>query len=110
GDDELELRLARPRDLAVARWSQHDDPGTRELAAEVEAFRDGCDAERGRALTECGPRHVGGAVAVAVRLDHGPELGAGEGAAKRARVAAKSAEVDLDLRAGHGPNGREGVR
>ncbi len=89
-DDELEARISRLSDLAVAAGGSHDDdPRLRELPAELEGLGHGRDAECGSAGAERGAGNVDGAVAVAVRLHDGPELGAGERAQERVRVAAK---------------------
>ena len=97
---ELEVRVARLPDLAVAGGPHDDDARRRELAPELEALGHRRDAERRRARAERRAGDVGGAVPVAVRLDDRPELGAVERAQQRARVAAQRGEIDRELASG----------
>ena len=95
GDDELEPRLARLGEL-VGR-AHDDDPRLRKLAPQLEGFGDGDDAERRGPGLERRPSDVARAVAVAVRLHDGPELGPVERLEQPPRVVANRAEVDRDL-------------
>ena len=100
GDDELEPRLARLGHLL--RRAHHDDSRLRELATQLAGFGEGHDAEGRRAGFERRPRDVACAVAVAVRLDDGPELAPVEPFQQPSRVMADRAEVNRDLAPLHG--------
>ena len=99
-DHELDPRLARLRDR-VGR-AHDDDPRLRELTAQLEGLGDRDDAERGGSRVERRPSDVTRAVAVAVRLDDGPELGPAEHLEQPPRVVADHPEVDRDLAPVHG--------
>ena len=102
GHDELEPRLARPRDLLARGGTEHDDPHVAVQASQRERLAHRRDAERGRPALERAPRGVGRTVAVAVGLDDRPELGRSDDACEQASVATDRADVDRDERAGHG--------
>ena len=103
-DDELEPRLARLGDRAALQCrAQDENPCGRELGPKLEPFLERRDAERARTAADSGGRDVDRAVAVAVRLDDGPERRAVERAQQRPRVPPHGAEVDGDLRAVHRP-------
>ncbi len=101
GDDELEPRLPRLGDLAVRRRAEHDDAGLRELGTQHERLGDGGGAQARRPSAERTVGDVDRTVAVAVRLDDGPQLGTGEGREQHLRVATDCAEVDRELRSRH---------
>ena len=101
GDHELQARIARLGDLAARGRPEHENAHGAERLPEREPFRHGRHAERGRSRPERRAADIRGAVAVAVRLDHRPQLGALEHAPKRGRVAPDGAEVDRQLGAGH---------
>ena len=97
-DDELEPRVPCRGDLArIVRRAHDHDARVGQLAPQLEALVDGGDAECGRARFEGRAAYVDRAVAVAVRLHDGPELGAVEDVEKPPRVVANGAEVDRDL-------------
>ena len=101
-DRELEIGVARVRDVATRRGRAHDeDANTAVFAAEREPLLHRGDAERARAGSERRARDVDGAVSVAVCLDDGPQLRAAELADERAHVSPQRAEVNRDLRAMH---------
>src|SRR5688572_19759560 len=102
---ELESGVAGVRDISSLTGTHHQDPGGRELVAQLETFRDCGDTQRARSRPECSGGHVDRTVAVPVRLDHGPELRAVEGLQQRAYVAPHGAEVDRDLRTVHACRG-----
>ncbi len=97
GDHELEARIARIGDLAARGRPEHQHADGAECLPEREPFRNGRHAERGRARPERCAADVRGAVAVTVRLDHRPQLGALEHAQERARVAPDGAEIDRQV-------------
>ena len=100
-DGQVEVGLARLRDVAARARPHDEDPHARELAAERKRLGDRGDAERQRAFAERRAGDVDGAVPVAVGLDDGPELGAPERAPQPADVPPDRAEVDRDLGAVH---------
>ena len=102
GHRQLETGLARVRDLTVRRgWAHHEDAHAGKLARQRKPLGNSGNAQRSRARAQRRARDVGRPVAVAVRLDDRPELGAVEGADEVADVATQRAEVDRELRAVH---------
>ena len=73
-----------------------------QLPSQLDGLGDGDDAERRRAGLERRPPDVGRAVAVAVRLHDGPELGSVQRLEQPPCVVADRAEVDRDLAPVHG--------
>ena len=100
-DDELEPCVTGLGDLAAPGRAHDEDPRGRELPAERERLRDGREAESGRPGSERRARDVRCTVAVPVRLDDRPELGAAERAAERGGVPTQRRQVDRQLRAMH---------
>src|SRR5438034_660289 len=100
-DGEVEVGVPRLRHIALGARPEDEDPHARELAPQRERLGHRCDAERERTLAEHRARDVDRAVAVAVRLDHGPELRPTEDAPQPTSVASKRPEVDRDLGAVH---------
>ena len=101
-DGELEVRVTCMRDLATRRERAHDeDADAGVFRAQGEPFLHGRHAKGARSGPQRRARDVDGSVAVAVRLDDGPELRAVELAQERAHVAPQRAEVDGDLRPVH---------
>ncbi len=98
---QLEPGLAGGREIVRAGRAEQDDPRRGQGASQLEGLPERRDAERGRAGRERRPPHIDRTMAVAVGLDHGPELGALEPVAQHADVVADGAEVDRDQRAGH---------
>src|SRR5205085_1085186 len=87
-DRELELGVARLRDLAARRRrAHHEDADARVFAPQRQSLAHGRDAERARTGSERGTSDVDRAVPVRVRLDDSPELRALEDAHERAHVA-----------------------
>ena len=95
GDDEFKPRLVRLGEL-VGR-AHDDDPRIGKLAAQLHGFGDSDDAEGRSPGLERRPSDVTRAVAVAVCLHDGPELGTVERLEQPPRVVANRAEVDRDL-------------
>ena len=101
-DRKLELGLARLCDLAARRGrAHHQDPGERELSAQLQRLGHGRDAQGSCALVEHRAGDVHRSVAVGVRLHDRPELRALERPQQRARVAPHCAEIDGQLRPVH---------
>ena len=102
-DHELEAGVACLGDLATRSRAHDEDAHGAERPPQHEPLRHGRDAERRRAAPERGGTDVGGAVAVAVGLDHRPQLRPVERAEEPPRIAADRTEIDRQLRAGHDP-------
>ena len=98
---QLERPRARMRDVPVRGRAEDEDPRVGESGAEREALAHRGDAQRDRAARQRRPPGVGGAVAVPVGLDDGPQLGRRDAVGEHAGVVADRAEVDRDERAGH---------
>ena len=101
GGHELEPGDAGLADLPLRHGPEHDDPRVPERGAKVERFGQRRDAERGGTRLEGRLRHVDRAVPVALRLHHGPQLGALGGPEQRRGVAPNRSEVEGEARPLH---------
>ena len=99
--DELEPGDAGLADLPLRHRPEHDDARVPERGAKVERFRQRRDAERSGTRLEGRLRHVDRTVPVALRLHHGPQLGALGGPEQRRGVAPNRSEVEGEARPLH---------
>ena len=101
GGDELQPRDASLADLALGHRPHHEDASVAKRRAQVERLRQRRDAQGGRPRVERGLRHVDGAVAVALRLHDGPELGALGGLQEGRGVPPDRPEIEGEARPLH---------
>ncbi len=92
--DELEPRDASFADFALGDGPHDDDAGVAKRRAQVEGLGQRRDAERGRTGVERRLRDVDRAVAVALGLDDGPQLGSPRRAEQRLGVPPDRAEIE----------------